>query len=171
MAADGGKRHDQASRNRGILPIRCKGRGSAHRPTGPLPVRGSDTMNDHDGPPSPGLHALTNTGESSAGLHGPWLSQSGPNRRRVLDNSTPAGRLLVALKQQLRVKGLHYRDVATRLKISERTVKRYFSGKGLTIDILQRLADVVGLDMMSLVILAQQHSDALPEMSKQQQIA
>lgn len=127
-------------------------------------------MNDYNGLNAAGLQALTNGSEAS-GLRDSWLSQSRPNRRRSLDISTPTGRLLVALKQQLRVKGLHYRDVAARLKISDRTVKRYFSGKGLTIDILQQLADVVGLDMLSLVILAQQHTGALPDMTKQQQIA
>jgi len=88
-----------------------------------------------------------------------------------LDISTPAGRLVSALKQQLRLKSLHYRDVASRLKISERTVKRYFSGKGLTLEVLQQLADVVELDMLSLVILAQEQNVELPEMTRQQQAA
>jgi transcriptional regulator with XRE-family HTH domain len=88
-----------------------------------------------------------------------------------MDLSTPAGRLIVALKEQLRLKGLHYRDVASRLKISERTVKRYFSGRGVTLDVLQRLAEVVELDVLSLVALAQQQGLAFPEMSKSQQAA
>jgi transcriptional regulator with XRE-family HTH domain len=86
-----------------------------------------------------------------------------------MDLSTPAGRVIVALKQQLRVKGLHYRDVALRLNLSERTVKRYFSGRGITLDVLQQLANIVELDVLSLVMLAQQPSVGLPEMSRAQQ--
>jgi plasmid maintenance system antidote protein VapI len=123
-------------------------------------------MNDYSG----SEQAPISSSEAS-GLRDSWLSQSRPNSRRLLDISTPTGRLLVVLKQQFRVRGLHYRDVAARLKISERTVKRHLSGKGLTIDALQRLADVVELDMLSLLILAQQHAGALPDMTKQQQTA
>jgi transcriptional regulator with XRE-family HTH domain len=86
-----------------------------------------------------------------------------------MDLSTATGRVIVALKQQLKVKGLHYRDVASRLKISERTVKRYFSGRGITLDVLQQLAEIVELDVLSLVVLTQQQSIAFPEMSRTQQ--
>jgi transcriptional regulator with XRE-family HTH domain len=75
-----------------------------------------------------------------------------------LDESTQTGKLLLALKSQLKAKHLSYRDVATQLKISEATVKRYFSGKGVTVDVLQRMADIVGLDLFSLVIVAQDES-------------
>jgi transcriptional regulator with XRE-family HTH domain len=88
-----------------------------------------------------------------------------------MDTSTSVGKLIVALKEQLRIKGLHYRDVASRLKISERTVKRYFSGRGVTLDVLQQLADVVELDVLSLILLAQQQTVAFPEMSTAQQAA
>ena len=75
-----------------------------------------------------------------------------------MDSSTSTGKLLLTLKQQLRVKGLHYRDVAGRLKVSEGTVKRYFSGKGVGIDTLEKLAKIVDLDLLSLATLAQQHN-------------
>lgn len=85
-----------------------------------------------------------------------------------MDSSSPAGKLVAALKQQLKVKGLHYRDVASRLKISERTVKRYFSGQGITLDVLQDLADVAETDVLTLLMLAQQES-AFPAMTRSQQ--
>jgi transcriptional regulator with XRE-family HTH domain len=86
-----------------------------------------------------------------------------------MDTSNSAGRLIAALREQLRTKGWHYRDVASRLKISERTVKRYFSGRGITLDVLQRLADVVDLDVLSLVALAQDEGTEYPEMTRAQQ--
>ena len=75
-----------------------------------------------------------------------------------MDPSTPTGKLILALKQQLKARRLTYRDVATQLKMSEATVKRYFSGKGVTIDVLQRMAEIVGFDLFSLVIVAQDQS-------------
>ncbi len=125
------------------------------------------TTNDYSG--SEQAKAVANSSEAP-GLQDSWLSQSRPNSRRLSDVSTPTGRLLLVLKRQLRVRGLHYRDVAGRLRISERTVKRHFSGRGLTIEVLQRLADVVELDLLSLVVLAQQYVGSLPNMTKQQQI-
>jgi transcriptional regulator with XRE-family HTH domain len=74
-----------------------------------------------------------------------------------MDSSTSTGKLLLTLKQQLRVKGLHYRDVAAHLKVSEGTVKRYFSGKGVDIETLEKLAEIADLDLLSLATLAQEH--------------
>jgi len=75
----------------------------------------------------------------------------------MLDPSTPPGKLMGALKQHLKQKGLSYRDAASRLRVSENTIKRYFSGRGVTIDVLERLAEVVDLDLLSLVLQAQDH--------------
>jgi transcriptional regulator with XRE-family HTH domain len=88
-----------------------------------------------------------------------------------MDASTSAGKLLLSLKQQLRSKGLHYRDVAARLKVSEGTVKRYFSGKGVTINVLEKLAQTVDLDLLSLAVLAQQQNPTVPRLTKAQQAA
>jgi transcriptional regulator with XRE-family HTH domain len=75
-----------------------------------------------------------------------------------MDASTPTGKLLLALKEQFKARRLNYRDVGARLQVSEATVKRYFSGKGVTVEVLQRMAEIVGLDLFSLVILAQEVS-------------
>jgi transcriptional regulator with XRE-family HTH domain len=85
-----------------------------------------------------------------------------------MDASTPIGKLIAALKEQLKIKGLHYRHIAARLKVSEGTVKRYFSGKGLDLPVLQKLAETVDLDLLSLVVLAQQQSPDGPELNKAQ---
>ena len=88
-----------------------------------------------------------------------------------MDASTPTGRLIFALKQQLKARHLSYQHVASRLKVSESTVKRYFSGKAVTIDVLQRLAEIVDLDLLSLVIVAQDQSEVQHGLSKAQQAA
>ena len=86
----------------------------------------------------------------------------------MMDPSTPTGKLILALKQQLKGKRLNYRDVAAKLKISEATVKRYFSGKGVTIDVLQRLAEIVDLDLFSLAIVAQDQNATQHGMTESQ---
>jgi transcriptional regulator with XRE-family HTH domain len=75
-----------------------------------------------------------------------------------MDSSTSTGKLLNTLKQQLRARGLHYRDVAAHLKVSEGTIKRYFSGKGVDIETLEKLAAIADLDLLSLARLAHEHS-------------
>jgi hypothetical protein len=43
-----------------------------------------------------------------------------------------------------------------RLKVSEGTVKRYFSGKGVSVNVIDKLAEIVDLDLLSLAALAQE---------------
>jgi transcriptional regulator with XRE-family HTH domain len=88
-----------------------------------------------------------------------------------MDMSSSAGKLLLTLKEQLRSKGLHYHDVAVRLKVSEGTIKRYFSGRGVDINVLDRLAQIVGLDLLSLAALAQQQNTTEPGLTKAQKAA
>jgi transcriptional regulator with XRE-family HTH domain len=85
-----------------------------------------------------------------------------------MDASTSTGKLVAVLKRQLKTKGLQYRDVAARLRVSEGTVKRYLSGKGITVSILEKLAQIVELDLLSLVVLGQQNITE-PELTKAQQ--
>ena len=88
-----------------------------------------------------------------------------------MDMSSSAGKLLLTLKEQLRSKSLHYHDVAVRLKVSEGTIKRYFSGRGVDINVLDRLAQIVGLDLLSLAAMAQQQNATEPGLTKAQRAA
>src|SRR5260370_29824483 len=88
-----------------------------------------------------------------------------------MDTTTSAGKLIVTLRNEMRIRGLHYRDVAARLTVSEGTVKRYFSGKGLSIPVLERLAEIVELDLLSLATLAQQQTVAAGGLTRAQQNA
>jgi transcriptional regulator with XRE-family HTH domain len=89
----------------------------------------------------------------------------------MVDATTSTGKIVTALRQELRSKGLHYRDVALRLGVSEGTVKRYFSGKGLSLQVLEKLVEVVELDLLSLMALAQQQNNNEPGLSKGQRVA
>jgi transcriptional regulator with XRE-family HTH domain len=89
----------------------------------------------------------------------------------MMDTTTSAGKLIVTLRNQMRIRGLHYHDVASRLKVSEGTVKRYFSGKGLSLSVLERLAEIVDLDLLSLATLAQQQTLTAGGLTREQQVA
>lgn len=59
--------------------------------------------------------------------------------------------ILQALKKLLKKKGLRYQDVADALKVSKVTVRRYLSGRGLTVDALERLCSVLGITLADLI--------------------
>lgn len=75
-----------------------------------------------------------------------------PNDRPGIASSIPV--ILDTLKQLYRAKGWRYRDVAEALGISEVTVKRYMSGHGLTLELLEQLCGVVDLAVFDLLDLA-----------------
>jgi transcriptional regulator with XRE-family HTH domain len=79
--------------------------------------------------------------------------------------------MIETLKDELKVKGIHYRDVAARLKVSEGTVKRYLRGRALTLAALQKMAEIVDLDLLSLASLAQRSSAAVRGLNKEQEEA
>lgn len=88
-----------------------------------------------------------------------------------MDKSPSVEKILAALKQELRLKGLRNRDVASHLNVSEPTVKRYLRGQGLDLSTLEKLAEIVDLDLMSLLASAQRHNPPKPMLSMTQQEA
>jgi AcrR family transcriptional regulator len=88
-----------------------------------------------------------------------------------MDESTPEGKIMTTLKQELRVKGFQYRDIASRLKVSQGTIKRYFTGKGVSLTVLRRLAEIADLDLLSLATLAEQRRAEERKFTKSQQAA
>lgn len=88
-----------------------------------------------------------------------------------MDESTPEGKIMTILKQELKVRGFQYRDIASRLKVSQGTIKRYFTGKGVSLTVLRKLADIADLDLLSLATLAEQRRADERKFSKSQQAA
>ena len=78
-----------------------------------------------------------------------------------LDNErTEIPAILGTLKRLYRSKGILYRDVARMLDLSETTVKRYLTGHGLTVEILESLCRIVGLRMSDAFAIAQEDIEA-----------
>lgn len=88
-----------------------------------------------------------------------------------MDASTPEGKIMATLKQELRARGLHYRDIASRLRVSEGTVKRYLTGKGVSLTVLRKLTEVAGHDLLTLATLADEQQAGQSTFSKAQQMA
>lgn len=62
--------------------------------------------------------------------------------------------ILATTKQLLKRKGLTYRDLARKLKLSEPTVKRMFATGNISLGRLARVSDVLGLSLAELTQLA-----------------
>jgi transcriptional regulator with XRE-family HTH domain len=67
--------------------------------------------------------------------------------------------LLRGLKSLLKAKGLLYHDVADRLGVSETTVKRYLTGRSLTVEILEELCRVVDVRLSDLAAISQEEPE------------
>ncbi|MCG8040453.1 MAG: helix-turn-helix transcriptional regulator [Candidatus Thiodiazotropha endolucinida] len=59
--------------------------------------------------------------------------------------------LLQALKRELRAKGVTYREVAEFLDLSENSVKRLFAERSFSIARLEKVCDLLGLELSDLV--------------------
>jgi transcriptional regulator with XRE-family HTH domain len=70
--------------------------------------------------------------------------------------------LMDALKQLCRSRGLRYRDVGALLGVTERTVKRWLSGRGLTLPVVEDLCNALGVTFLELCELAKADIDTRP---------
>ena len=67
--------------------------------------------------------------------------------------------IIRALKRLLRDHGLRYSDVAIRLQVSETTVKRWFSGKSMSIGLVEELCGILDIGVAELVEFANRDHD------------
>lgn len=77
--------------------------------------------------------------------------------------------LLAALQRRLKRDGITYAEVARRLGISEPTVKRMFSTERLTLDRLDALCEVAGVDLAELARDAQEAQGRLSHLGREQE--
>ena len=81
---------------------------------------------------------------------------------RQLDSHRQVATLIGALKQLCRSQGLPYREIAQRLDVTERTVKRWFAGSGLTMQVVEDLCNLLGVTFLELCELATEDLDSRP---------
>lgn len=81
-----------------------------------------------------------------------------------------SGELIQQLKLSLRAAGLTYGDLAETLGVSLATVKRYMMGRGLTLNVLDRLCACVDLTVVELAQLAARPEELKNAMEEWQEI-
>ncbi|MBW3698191.1 XRE family transcriptional regulator [Vibrio sp. T187] len=78
--------------------------------------------------------------------------------------------LIAELKKQLKLHGVTYQDIAKALSLTEGSVKRLFAqGNNLSLDRLEQICQLIGLEMAELFRLASRSSQQLMSLEWQQE--
>ncbi|HEX7856163.1 MAG TPA: helix-turn-helix transcriptional regulator [Sphingobium sp.] len=72
----------------------------------------------------------------------------------AIDPDSQSARMLGYLRDVLRARAMRYVDVAALMGVSEKSIKRYMTGRGVTLPVLERLCAVAGMSMSELSELA-----------------
>ena len=78
-------------------------------------------------------------------------------------------KVLSVLKQQLKQSGLTYQQVGAHLGVSMSSVKRLFADQSFTYQRLEQLCELLGMDMLQLLKLADEQESQLSKLSWQQE--
>ncbi|MFI4968446.1 MAG: helix-turn-helix domain-containing protein [Gammaproteobacteria bacterium] len=82
-----------------------------------------------------------------------------------------SAQLIEALKASLKAQGLTYADVARSLKLSEASIKRCFSEQGFTLERLEQICGLAGLEISDLVELAAEQRPPFTSLTPEQEEA
>ncbi len=77
--------------------------------------------------------------------------------------------MLLTLKQELKGKGKTYADVANHLKLSENSIKRLFSEKSFSIGRLEKVSQMIDLEISDLVQIMIEQTHQIEMLSEQQE--
>ncbi len=80
-----------------------------------------------------------------------------------------ATRLVHELKNQLKLKGITYRALAQELELSESAIKQMFSSGNMTLSRLDRIGEIIGLELSDLVRLSEDAGKQLQSLSIEQE--
>lgn len=72
----------------------------------------------------------------------------------AIDPDSHSAKMLTCLKEMLQARRLRYADVAAMMNVSEKSIKRYMTGKGVTLTIFEKLCAVAGMSLAELSELA-----------------
>lgn len=78
-------------------------------------------------------------------------------------------KLISTLKQQLKVKGKTYADIAQYLKVSESSIKRLFYTHGFSLKRLEAICLFIGLELTDLIQLVDANTDRITHLSAEQE--
>lgn len=79
------------------------------------------------------------------------------------------GLIVGELKRALRERGVTYAMIAKRLRLSEATVKRWFSNRDFKLEIIDRICDLADIDLTELLERLSESSGRLTELTEPQE--
>lgn len=71
----------------------------------------------------------------------------------AMANVSDTDQLLRQIKMVMKAKGIRYVDIAGKLEVSEKTVKRYMTGKGLSLSVMETICRVAGITLLELAAM------------------
>ncbi len=80
-----------------------------------------------------------------------------------------AASLIKTLKKALKAQGKTYMDVAEVLNLSEPSIKRMFAAEHITLKRLDKICEMLNLELSELVLLMQEQSNLINQLSEQQE--
>lgn len=81
-----------------------------------------------------------------------------------------SARLIDTIKRQLKARGITYRELATRLDLSESAIKHMFSTGNFSLRRLDEICAVLELDFSDLVDIADTHEQRIEQLSEEQEL-
>jgi len=78
--------------------------------------------------------------------------------------------LIKLLKQQLKASGKTYAMVAEELDLSEASVKRLFSNESMSIQRIEKIADIAGLDLSDIFQLLSKSHQKITQLNREQEL-
>lgn len=83
--------------------------------------------------------------------------------------STINSHMFKALKTALKSRGLTYKDVAHKVGVSEKTIKRLFKNQDCSVSRLNLICDSINLSLYDLIDFSQQYQEPLSVLTKRQE--
>jgi transcriptional regulator with XRE-family HTH domain len=77
--------------------------------------------------------------------------------------------LVDSLKRELKARGITYSELATRIQMSEASVKRMFSQKSFTLQRLDQVLQAAGIEFRDIALLAHDESKLISQLSFEQE--
>lgn len=78
-------------------------------------------------------------------------------------------KILLVVKQQLRLRGITYLQVGEYLGISASSIKRLFADQSFTLRRIEQLCELMGFDMLQMLQLADEYQSQLSQLTNEQE--
>ena len=78
--------------------------------------------------------------------------------------------ITAALRTALKTKGITYKQVAKKIKVSEQTIKRLFKSSDCSLSRLNQICDAINISVYDLLEFSKYHTEPLTKLTKEQEV-